>query len=105
MKKVKWQWDWGCYVPLCPYCGELAYQKDRCVFCEKEYKWSDKGKERAVTVGEYTVVQTSNKDIHVYKNGRMVMHSSCTKRKSKRALKSFVAFYEEMSEGSNDGKS
>lgn len=93
MKKVKWRWDSGCYVPLCPYCNELAYEKDHCVFCNKEYKWVDKSKERMVTVGEYTVVQASNNHITICKGDRRVMHLSCTKRKSKRQLKKMVDFY------------
>ena len=101
MKKVKWRWDCGCYVPFCPYCGEVAYEEDRCVFCDKEYKWVDKNKMQSVTVGEYAVVQSSNNHVYVYKNGRMVFHSSCDKRKSKRKLKEFVKFYEQFTkEGS-----
>lgn len=94
MKKVKWRWDWGVNVPLCPYCNELAYEKDHCVFCEKEYKWVDKSKGRIVTVGEYTVVQASNKHIHVYKGEHMVMHISCAKKLSERKLKGYAIFYE-----------
>lgn len=93
MKKVKWRWDMGCYVPLCPYCNELAYEKDHCVFCEKEYKWVDKSKERIITVGEYTVCQASNNHITIVKDDRMVMHVSCTKRKSKRQLKKMVELF------------
>ena len=96
MKKVKWRWDWGCYIPLCPYCNEPAYEKDHCVFCEKEYKWVDKSKEKIVTVGEYTVVQCSNKHVHIYKGEHMVLHASCTKRRSKRQLKKFVSHYERL---------
>ena len=94
MKKVKWTWDWGCYVPLCPYCNELVYEKDHCVFCGKEYEWVDKSKDRKVEVGEYTVVQTSNNNIHIYKGERMVFHASCTKRKSEIELKDMVGYYE-----------
>ncbi len=90
MKKVKWRWDYGCYVPLCPYCNDYAYEKDHCVFCKKEYKWVDKSKTRTVTVGEYTIVQTSNNHIHVYKGERMVLHISCTEKKSKWELKKFA---------------
>ena len=96
MKKVKWTWDWGVYVPLCPYCNELAYEKDHCVFCEKEYKWVDKSKDRFVTVGEYTVVQASNNHISITKDGRMVYHASCTKKLSEEELKEHVKFYEEL---------
>ena len=96
MKKVKWRWDWECYVPLCPYCNELAYENDHCVFCKKEYKWVNKSKDRVVIVGEYTVVQTSNNHISITKDGRMVFHASCTKRKSKRNLKKMVQHYEEI---------
>ena len=93
MKKVKWKWDYGVYVPFCPYCNELAYEKDHCSFCLRPYKWVDKSKDRSVKVGEYTVVQTSSKSIYIYKDDRTVMHMSCTKRKSKRQLKKMVDFY------------
>lgn len=92
-KKVKWRWDYGVYVPFCPYCNELAYEKDHCSFCLKPYKWVDKSKARKVVVGEYKVVQCSYKDIYIYKGEQWVMHMSCTKRKSKRQLKKMVDFY------------
>lgn len=104
MKKVKWRWDWGVYVPLCPYCNELVYEKDHCVFCEKEYKWVDKSKDREVTVGEYTVIQTSNKHITILKGERIVMHLSCTKKLSKRKLKGYVKFCESLREYKSPGK-
>ena len=104
MKKVKWRWDYGCYVPLCPYCNDYAYEKDHCVFCKKEYKWVDKSKTRTVTVGEYTIVQASNNHIHVYKGERMVLHISCTKKKSKRELKKFAAFCEALIEKGADNE-
>lgn len=91
MKKVKWRWDWGVYVPFCPYCDELAYEKDHCVFCMKEYKWVDKSKERIVTVDDYTIVQASNNHIHICKGERIVMHISCTKKMSKRKLRKYAS--------------
>ena len=103
MKKVKWKWDLGCYIPLCPYCNEFAIEQDHCVFCEKEYKWVDKSKERIVTVDDYTIVQTSNKHIQVYKGERMVLHASCTKRMSKRKLKKYADLCEILrEEGATD---
>lgn len=95
-KKVKWRWDYGVYIPLCPYCNEPAYEKDHCVFCEKEYEWVDKSKERMVTVGEYTVLQASNKHITITKDGKMVYHASCTKKKTDEELKEHIAFYEQL---------
>jgi hypothetical protein len=96
MKKVKWRWEYGVYIPVCPYCYEFAYHKDKCEFCEKEYKWVDKSKDREVIVGEYTVVQASNHHIHIYKGERMVLHASCTKKKSRKELRKMVAAYEEL---------
>ena len=94
VKKVKWKWDMGCYIAFCPHCGEPAYADSFCEFCGKEYKWKEgRYKPREVVVGEYTVVQTSDKSIYVYKGEDMVMHMSCTKRKSKRQLKKMVNFY------------
>ena len=111
LKKVKWKWDWGVYVPFCPYCNEPAYEEDHCVFCEKEYIWVDKSKERILTVGEYTVCQASNNHITIAKDGKMVMHASCTKKKSDDELREMVKYYEELkntpieeliAEGAND---
>ena len=93
MKKVKWRWDYGCYVPFCPYCNEYAYEKDHCMFCKKEYKWVDKSKARAVRVGEYTVVQTSSNNIYVCKGKRLVEHIFCAEKKSKRELKKFAGVF------------
>lgn len=97
MKKVKWRWDYGVYVPLCPYCGELAYEKDHCVFCNKEYEWVEgEHKGTIVNVGEYTVVQATNNHIHIYKGERMVRHASCTKKMTEEELKEMVAHYEQI---------
>lgn len=97
MKKVKWRWDYDVYVPLCPYCNEPAYEKDHCIFCNKEYEWGDdKYKETIVNVGEYTVVQFTNNHIHVYKGERMVRHASCTKKMTEEELKEMVAHYEQI---------
>lgn len=104
MKKVKWCWDWDAYVPLCPYCDEPAYEKDHCVFCKGKYKWVDKSKDRKVIVGEYTIVQASNKHIHVYRGDRMVLHASCTKRLSKRKLRGYAKFCESIREEEADNE-
>ena len=97
MRKVKWRWDMGVYVPFCPYCDELAHEKNRCVFCNKPYEWVEgKHKETIVTVGEYTVVQATNNHIHIYKGERMVLHASCTKKKTEDELKEMVSHYEDI---------
>ena len=93
MKKVKWKWDMGCYIAFCPYCGEPAYWEDHCEYCNKKYKWKEgRYKPREVVVGKYTVVQTSGKSIYIYYNddNKLLYHSTCTKRLSKRQLKGFV---------------
>lgn len=41
---VKWQEEYydGVLYPHCPACGELAYEKDHCVFCGRRFsKWDD----------------------------------------------------------------
>ncbi len=91
LKRVKWEWDYGVYVPLCPYCKELAYEKDKCVFCGKPYLWVEgKYKDTVVKVGEYTVVQATNNHISIYENGKLVYHAACTKKKTEVELKQTV---------------
>lgn len=95
MKKVKWRWEYGVYVPFCPYCNEPAYEQGYCVFCNNHYEWVEgKHKPTIVTVGEYTVVQGTGKHIHIYKGEEMVFHASCTKKKTEDELKEFVEYYD-----------
>lgn len=99
MKKVKWDMEWGVSVPHCPYCNEWAYEKTYCVFCKKTYQWVDGDKEARSTVVEhngYTVIQCTNNHIQIYKDGRIVMHASCTKKMPEEELKEQVKFLEEM---------
>ena len=97
MKKVKWKWDMGVYVPLCPYCNEPAYEEDHCVFCGKKYEWVEgKHKPTVVEHNGYTIIQCTNNHIQIYKDGRIVMHASCTKKMTEEELKQQVAFLEDM---------
>ena len=96
-KKVKWRWDMGVYVPFCPYCDEFAYEKDRCAFCGEEYKWVEsKHKDTIVTEGDYTIVQTTNNHIQMYKGERLVYHAACTEKQTEDELKGFVKYYEDL---------
>ena len=94
MKRVKWKWDWGVYVPFCPYCGEPAYGKEQCAFCGRKYKWADgKHKPTVVTHMGYRAVQSTNNHITVYdEDGDVVIYSSCTKKYTDDELKSHIEF-------------
>ena len=97
IKEIQWHWEYGLYLPTCPYCNEPAYEKDRCVFCEKEYKWVESEiKDTVVTVGDYTVVQLSNNAIYVLKGEAIAMHASCAKKMTEDELKEMVAHYEDI---------
>lgn len=99
LKKVEWKWDWGVYVPLCPYCSELAYEEDHCIFCGKRYKWVDGEYKPAVVEHEgYKAVQASNNHVTIYKDGQMIMHSSCKVKKTEDELKADIEFVKAMRE-------
>ena len=93
-KKVKWRWDYGVYIPVCPYCDEPAYYEDKCCFCGLPYKWVDKSKNTTVSQGEYTVVQVSNNSVYLYKGDACVMHCQCTKKQTKSELLEYIKLYE-----------
>ena len=94
MKEIVWRWDYGVYVPFCPYCDEPAYEKEGCCFCGMPYKWVDgKFKPKEVHKGEYTAVQSTNKHIMILKNDRMVMHSQCTEDKTEEELLNMIDSY------------
>ena len=83
MKKVKWQEEWGELIPVCPYCNEWAYEKTHCVFCKKLYEWVEPENVPKPTVVEhkgFTIIQVADNHLLVYKNNRLAMHASCTKR-------------------------
>lgn len=92
MKKVKWKWDFGVYVPFCPSCGEPAYGKEACAFCGKKYKWVDGKYIPTVVVHEgYKAVQSTNNDITVYdEDGVFVSHSPCGSKYTEEELKTHI---------------
>jgi hypothetical protein len=93
VEKVNWTWELGVYVPLCPYCNELAYEKDRCAFCGKAYEWVEgKYKNTVVAVGDYTVVQATNYHITIYENGKLVYHAAYNKKLTEDELRKEVDF-------------
>lgn len=100
MKKVEWlnEADGGKY-PFCHYCHEFAYEQDCCVFCGKKYKWTEGVRTRAVSIGEYTVIQASNNNILVVKDDKAVYHAQCTEKLGYRRLKRFLEAYIELEKG------
>lgn len=100
-KKVVWRWDWSVYMAFCPYCDEPAYGTERCEFCGKEFEWVEpKHKPTEVKCdGGYTVVQNTNRHIMIFdKDGKMVLHASCTKKKTPEELRDMVDKYLKVSE-------
>jgi hypothetical protein len=98
-KKIVWRKEYGeGFYPFCPYCGEFAYEQDKCHFCGKPYKWvKDPTPPRVVEVDGHKVIQASSNHIHIYDStGRLVYHASCTKKKTKRQLKKEFKFYKEL---------
>lgn len=89
--KVNWKWDYSVYVPFCPYCDEPAYDKNCCCFCGEEYEWVE-GEFKPTTVeqGDYTVVQSTNNHISIYKGDDLVSHISCTKKCAETELKGLI---------------
>lgn len=87
MEKVVWKWDYGVYVPFCPYCNEPAYDKNECLFCGKPYEWVEgEFQPTEVKRGEYTVIQSTNNHIGVYKSGQLVSHINCSEKKTEEEL-------------------
>ena len=93
-KKVVWRWEYDVYVPFCPYCDEPAYEHDGCCFCGKPYEYVDgECKPKEVSKGEYTVVQSTNNHINVYKNGSLVFHADCAAPRSEAELLALIDGY------------
>ena len=87
IKPVIWKWDYGVYVPFCPYCDEPAYEKDRCFSCGKSYEWTDGEIEpTTVSCGEHTAIQATNNHISVLKKGALVSHICCNRKLTEEEL-------------------
>ena len=96
-KKVVWRWEYGVYVPFCPYCDEPVYDHDRCFNCGKPYEYVDgEYKPKEVSKGEYTIVQSTNNHICLYKDGHMVMHVASTKSYTEEELLQMIDKYPEI---------
>ena len=93
VKWVKWYHEWGLLVAHCPYCDELAYEKNRCVFCGKEYEYTQKPVPDLKAESKMLwAVMPSNDSIYVFdrlSNGLVRHESVCGKwddKKLKRHL-------------------
>ena len=107
MKKVIWRYEFDKKekYPFCPYCGEFAYNEEKCVFCGKPYEWEEDQTETVLVEFEgYRIVQTINHHIHLYKDGKLVMHIPHTKRMTAEELKKEVEFYKMLAKGANDDR-
>lgn len=94
IKVVVWKWDYGVYMPFCPYCDEPAYEKVGCVFCKKPYKYVEgEVKDTVVSKGEYTVVQCSNNHLQLYKNNELILTAACTEKMSEEKLFEYIDRY------------
>lgn len=95
MKEVQWRWDYGVYVPFCPYCDEPAYERDKCLSCGKTYKWVESDiKDTVIEKGKYTIAQCSNNHVHIYKDGRMIYHASVNEKMTEKELLDLVRLLE-----------
>ena len=95
MKEVQWRWDYGVYVPFCPYCDEPAYERDKCLSCGKTYKWVESDiKDTVVEKGKYTIAQCSNNHVHIYKDGRRIYHASVNEKMTEKELLDLVSLLE-----------
>lgn len=104
MQSVNWRWEFGLCVPFCPYCDELAYEHDSCVFCGRKYKYTESpAKDTRVVVGGYTVTQLSNNAVYVTKGDRIVMHASSAKKMTEEELKGVVTLCEYLRNKNIDG--
>lgn len=97
--KIIWRWDYGVYMPFCPYCDEVAEiaegKTEKCRWCNGLIEWVEpKHKPTVVQVGDYTVVQSTNKHISIAdKDGKMIYHAQCNKKQTEEELRGMVDLY------------
>lgn len=97
VKNIVWKWDKDVFVPYCPHCDDLVYEKDHCVFCNQPYEWVDPKPPcplsapygiAEVNSGEYKlrVSYPDFKRISLYKNNCPLRLLSCDKKMRKAEL-------------------
>ncbi len=100
VKPVKWKWDWGAYLPFCPYCDEPAYDDEWCFNCHKKYKMVEgEFKDVIVTDGEWSAVSTPGKSLFIYHKGQTIAHASCTKQFTEEELLQQLKRFSEVKKG------
>lgn len=90
IKMVNWYHDWGVLVPHCPSCDELAYGKERCVFCGQPYLMTPKPIPKLEVYGDTLyAVMPSKTSIYVFEQvtGALVCHQSVEGEWDKEKLK------------------
>lgn len=92
--KITRNWEYGLYVPICPLCGELAYEPDYCVFCGCEFiPETEEEKINAKTLNnEYEVnyktirLYQCGTSLYTYQNHQLISHASLSHPYSKEEL-------------------
>lgn len=96
--KINFYEDWGVYIGHCPFCDELAYEKDHCVFCGAEFeelteediqKEKEENHEIEVSKNGRTLHQVGN-SVYEYCNGQFVSHWSCSRPHTKEELEEML---------------
>ena len=99
-KEIKWQKEY-CYtsddfmvVPICPSCGEPAYEKDECVFCHQKFIWVDKPKEyedNIAVIGDWVATQIYGSwSVYIEHQGKLIVHATFYDKLSKQELTNFL---------------
>lgn len=66
--------------PVCPHCGEIAYNDNECVFCGGKYEIETPPGTRTIKIVRDGYTITQGRDHHVMvcnERGEMVMHARC----------------------------
>ncbi|MGN1337370.1 MAG: hypothetical protein ACI4WW_02730 [Candidatus Coprovivens sp.] len=82
--KIVYEYEWGMFIPVCPFCKESVYEKDHCVFCkakleqpteEEQEEVKKANHEYTVTYKNITLNQVANA-VYEYRDNVLVSHWS-----------------------------
>ena len=100
--EVNWYQDWGVMTPHCPRCDELAYEEDECVFCHQKLIYTPKPKGYEDLVVEYKNYRATQVHgswgLYIEKDGKLLMHASCSRAFTKEELLEKLKFMAEHDE-------
>ena len=82
--KIEYSYEYGMFIPVCPFCKELAYEEQQCVFCGADFEQPTKEEQEEIKKANHEFIVTYKNvtlqqiadAVYQYKDNILISHWS-----------------------------